>query len=74
MIADKDTTSIKIQDATLKGTGSEATKGNYISAVDSNDDNKVVVAGAQLGESSSLTLAGKGNIDTFSLMVTFDTV
>ena len=66
LIADKDTTSIKIQDATLKGTGSEATKGNYISAVDSNDDNKVVVAGAQLGESSSLTLAGKGNIGSIT--------
>ena len=66
LIADKDTTSIKIQDATLKGTGSEATKGNYISAVDSNDDNKVVVAGAQLGKSSSLTLAGKGNIGSIT--------
>lgn len=66
LIADKDTTSIKIQDATLKGTGSEATKGNYISAVDSTDENKVVVAGAQLGESSSLTLAGKGNIGSIT--------
>lgn len=66
LIADKDTTSIKIQDATLKGTGSEATKGNYISAVDSTDENKIVVAGAQLGESSSLTLAGKGNIGSIT--------
>lgn len=66
LIADKDTTSIKIQDAILKGTGSEATKGNYISAVDSTDENKVVVAGAQLGESSSLTLAGKGNIGSIT--------
>ncbi len=66
LIADKDTTSIKIQDATLKGTGSEATKGNYISAVDSTDENKVVVAGAQLGESSSLTLAGEGKIGSIT--------
>ncbi len=66
LIADKDTTSIKIQDATLKGIGSEATKGNYISAVDSTDENKVVVAGAQLGESSSLTLAGEGKIGSIT--------
>lgn len=66
LIADKDTTSIKIQDATLKGTGSEATNGNYISAVDSTNEKNVVVAGAQLGESSSLTLAGEGNIGSIT--------
>lgn len=57
--------SVKITDTTLQGTGTDITGNNYISAVkgtSGEDKNQVVVAGAELDDGSSLTLAGQGKI------------
>ena len=66
LVADIGTTSVSIGDATLQGSGSSGeTNGYYVSALKgaTGDDAKtVVLAGAKLGDGSSLTLAGAGKI------------
>lgn len=66
LVADNGTTSVSIGDATLQGSGSSGeTNGYYVSALKgaTGDDAKtIVLAGAKLGDGSSLTLAGAGKI------------
>lgn len=66
LVADNGTTSVSIGDATLQGSGSSGeTNGYYVSALKGatgDDAKKVELAGAKLGDGSSLTLAGAGKI------------
>lgn len=66
LVANSGVDKVSIAEATLQGSGSStATNGYYVSAVKGatgDDAKKVVLAGAELGDGSSLTLAGAGKI------------